>query len=88
MFLKRKYPLFKKMYVKNLFGSLFPRFQECKAKICHILVNCAIFIFLSPHQYLKITIMVHEKNLKKQRYPKHIFSMPFRKHVKNVDTFL
>ena len=29
-----------------------------------------------------------KKNLKKQRYPKCIFSMHFLKHVKNFDTFL
>ena len=46
------------------------------------------FTFLSPPYFLEITNMVHEKNLKKHRYPKCIFSMHFRMHVKNFDTFL
>ena len=87
-FFKRKYPLFISFYVKNLFWSLFPLFQECEAKICHFLVNCAIFTFLSAPYFQELTIMVHEKNLKKQSYPKCIFIMHFRKNVKKFDTFL
>ena len=31
--------------------------------------------------------MVHKKNLEKQRYSQCTFSMHYRKHAKNVDTF-
>ena len=46
------------------------------------------FALLSPPYFLEITIMAHEKNLEKQKYPKCIFSMHLWKHVKNVDTLL
>ena len=45
--------------------SLWPKFQECEAKICQILVNCVIFFtVLSPPYLLEIKIMVCEKILK------------------------
>ena len=70
------------------FDLFFLYFRNVRLKSVTFLVNCAIFTFLSAPYYQELTIMVHEKNLKKQSYPKSIFIMHFRKNVKKFDTFL
>ena len=71
-----------------VFFRFFLNFRNVRLKSVSFKWILHFFTFLSLPYFLEIENMVHEKNLKKQRYPKCIFSMHFRKHVKNFDTFL
>ena len=87
-FLKRKYPYALFFKFRICFYLFFLNFRNVRLKYVSFKWILHFFTFLSPPYFLEITNMVHEKNLKKHRYPKCIFSKHFRKHVKNFDIFL